>query len=183
MSERPDVFADRIGERWIAAFGSVFGACSVERRGEVAILSETQSRRLNAALAALALLSRRARTFHVTVVSPPQTAPVPVRSTGASPALQGLGPAVKALSASACVVDLSVEGMLHGAAPLRRVPASGKARSDLARARGDALALLLDRRLLRAVEIADQIVPFDADLVGSAEVGQLLLQHQRQEGA
>ena len=49
------------------------------------------------------------------------------------------------------------------------------------RARGDALAVLLDRRLLQAVEIADQIVPFDADLVGSAEVGQLLLQHQREE--
>ena len=49
------------------------------------------------------------------------------------------------------------------------------------RARGDALAILLDRRLLEAVEIADQIIPFDADLVGSAEVGQLLLQHQREE--
>ena len=83
-----------------------------EGRG-VAILSETQSRRLNVELAELALLRRGACPFHVTVVSPPQTAPVPVRSTGASHALQGLGPAVKALSASAFVVDLTVEGMLH----------------------------------------------------------------------
>ena len=43
---------------------------------------------------------------------------------------------------------------------------------DLARdrhVRGDALAVLLGGRLPHAVEIADQIVSFDADLVGSAE--------------
>ena len=107
------MFTDRIEERWIAAFDSVFGLCKVERGEEVAILSETQSRRLNVELAELALLRRGARPFHVTVVSPPQTAPVPVRSTGASPALQGLRPAIKALAASAFVVDLTVEGMLH----------------------------------------------------------------------
>ena len=110
---RPQLFTDRIEERWIAAFDTVFGLCRVEKGEEVAILSETQSRRLNVQLAELALLRRGARPFHVTVVSPPQTAPVPVRSTGASPALQGLGPAVKALAASSLVVDLTVEGMLH----------------------------------------------------------------------
>lgn len=37
-------------------------------------------------------------------------------------------------------------------------------------ARGGAHTVLLDDgRLLNAVEIADQIVPFDSDLVGSAE--------------
>ncbi|MDE0058647.1 MAG: hypothetical protein OXP07_11030 [Defluviicoccus sp.] len=107
------MFTDRIEERWIAAFDTVFGLCRVEKGEAVAILSETQSRRLNVQLAELALLRRGARPFHVTVVSPPQTAPVPVRSTGASPALQGLGPAVKALAASSLVVDLTVEGMLH----------------------------------------------------------------------
>ena len=107
------MFTDRIEERWIAAFDTVFGLCKVGKGEEVAILSETQSRRLNVQLAELALLRRGARPFHVTLVSPPQTAPVPVRSTGASTALQGLGPAIGALAASSLVVDLTVEGMLH----------------------------------------------------------------------
>ncbi len=107
------MFTDRIEERWIAAFDAVFGLCKVARGEEVAILSETQSRQLNVTLAELALLRRGARPFHVTVVTPPQTAPVPVRSTGASPALQGLAPVVTALAASGLVVDLTVEGLLH----------------------------------------------------------------------
>ncbi len=136
------MFTDRIEERWIAAFDTVFGLCKVGKGEEVAILSETQSRRLNVDLAELALLRRGARPFHVTVVSPPQTAPVPVRSTGASAALQGLGPAVKALAASALVVDVTVEGMLH-APELPAIIADGARLLMVSNEHPDALERLL----------------------------------------
>ncbi len=107
------MLADRIEEKWIAAFAAVFARCAVKPGEAVAILSETQSRALNVQLAELALLRLRARVFHVVVPTPPQTAPVPVRSTGASLAVQGLAPVVAALAQAGLVVDLTVEGMLH----------------------------------------------------------------------
>src|SRR5690606_32100058 len=45
--------------------------------------------------------------------TPPQTEAVPIRSTGASDAVQGIEPVVKALAAAGMVVDCTVEGMLH----------------------------------------------------------------------
>jgi 2,5-dihydroxypyridine 5,6-dioxygenase len=107
------MLADRIEEKWIAAFAAVFARCAVKPGEVVAILSETQSRALNVQLAELALLRLGARAFHVVVPTPPQTAPVPVRSTGASNAVQGLAPVVAALAQAGLVVDLTVEGMLH----------------------------------------------------------------------
>ena len=104
---------DRIEEKWIAAFARVFALCNVARGEPVAILSETQSRPINVRLAELALLRHEARPFHLIVPTPAQRAPVPVRSTGASDALQGLEAAVGALAAASFVVDLTVEGMLH----------------------------------------------------------------------
>ncbi len=107
------MFADRIEEKWIAAFERVFALCRVAAGEPVAILSETQSRVLNVRLAELALLRLKARAFHVIVPTPPQTAPVPVRSTGASGAVAGLEPVVGALARAGLVVDLTLEGMLH----------------------------------------------------------------------
>lgn len=107
------MLADRIEGKWIDAFRRVFALCKVGDGDPVAILSETQSRVLNVQLAELALQSLGARAFHVVLPSPPQRAPVPVRSTGASDALQGLEPAIAALSSSVMVVDLTVEGLLH----------------------------------------------------------------------
>ena len=107
------MFKDRIEHRWIETFVTALGYCKVEAGEEVAILSETQSRELNVHLTELALLRLGARPFHVVMPTPPQSAPVPVRSTGASNVVQGLGPVVKALSECTMVVDLTVEGMLH----------------------------------------------------------------------
>jgi 2,5-dihydroxypyridine 5,6-dioxygenase len=107
------MLADRIEDKWIQAFAAVFELCKVQPGETVAILSETQSRELNVRLAELALARLKARPFHVVVPTPPQRAPVPVRSTGASDAVQGLGPVVQALAASGLVVDLTVEGLLH----------------------------------------------------------------------
>ena len=106
---------DRIEGKWIAAFAREFELCQVQAGDAVAILSETQSRQLNVRLAELALLQLDAKPFHVVVPTPPQRAPVPVRSTGASDALQQLQPVLAALSASNLVIDLTVEGLLHAA--------------------------------------------------------------------
>ncbi|PPR63534.1 MAG: 2,5-dihydroxypyridine 5,6-dioxygenase [Alphaproteobacteria bacterium MarineAlpha4_Bin2] len=107
------MLADRIEAKWIDAFRRVFEFCQVGKGETVAILSETQSRSLNVNLAELALQSLGARIFHIIMPTPRQSAPVPVRSTGASDALQGLDPAIAALSTSRLVVDLTVEGLLH----------------------------------------------------------------------
>jgi 2,5-dihydroxypyridine 5,6-dioxygenase len=107
------MLTDRIEGKWIDLFAGVFGRCGVKPGDAVAILSETQSRALNVHLAELALARLGARAFHVVVPSPAQTAPVPVRSTGASDAIQNLGPVVAALAQSVLVVDCTVEGLLH----------------------------------------------------------------------
>jgi 2,5-dihydroxypyridine 5,6-dioxygenase len=107
--------ADRLEGKWIDLFAEVFGRCKVAPGDACAVLSETQSRRLNVQLAELALHKLGARPFHVVVPTPRQEAPVPIRSTGASVALRGLGPALQALSASTFVADCTLEGLMHAA--------------------------------------------------------------------
>lgn len=109
------VLADRIEAKWIDLFAEVFARCKVGPSDACAVLSETQSRMLNVQLAELALLKLGAKMFHVVVPTPRQAAPVPVRSTGASNALQGLKPAISALAASSFVADCTVEGLMHAA--------------------------------------------------------------------
>jgi 2,5-dihydroxypyridine 5,6-dioxygenase len=108
-----DVRADRIEGKWIECFARVFTLCKVGPGDTAAILSETLSRAVNVHLAELALQRIGARPFHVVLPTPLHRAPVPVRSTGASDAMQGLEPAIAALAASAFIVDCTVEGMLH----------------------------------------------------------------------
>jgi 2,5-dihydroxypyridine 5,6-dioxygenase len=93
----------------------VFARCKVASGDVCAVLSESQSRALNVQLAELALARLGARPFHVIVPTPRQTAPVPIRSTGASVALQNLGPAINALAGSVFVADCTVEGLMHAA--------------------------------------------------------------------
>ena len=107
------MLSDRIEGKWIDTFTKALEFCKVAEGEEVAILSETQSRDLNVHLTELALLRLGARPFHVVLPTPPQRSPVPVRSTGASDSVRGLGPVIKALKSSSMVVDLTVEGMLH----------------------------------------------------------------------
>ncbi len=109
------MLADRIEGKWIDLFAEVFARCKVGPGDACAILSETQSRTLNVQLAELALLRLKARPFHVIVPTPPQSAPVPIRSTGASAALDGLGPVLAALAGSVFVADCTVEGLMHAA--------------------------------------------------------------------
>jgi 2,5-dihydroxypyridine 5,6-dioxygenase len=107
------MFADRIEDKWIAAFCEVFARCAVKPGETAAILSETQSRALNVHLAELALLRMGARPFHVVVPTARNPQPVPVRSTGASEAIGGLAPVVSALGAAGFVVDCTLEGLMH----------------------------------------------------------------------
>jgi len=107
--------SDRIEGKWIDLFADVFARCKVAPGDACAILSESQSRELNVRLAELALHKLAARPFHVVVPTPRQQAPVPIRSTGASVALQGLGPALQALAASTFVADCTLEGLMHAA--------------------------------------------------------------------
>ena len=106
---------DRIEGKWIDLFAEVFARCKVAPGDACAVLSESQSRALNVQLAGLALDRLGARAFHVVVPTPRQQAPVPIRSTGASVALQGLGPALQALAASTFIADCTLEGLMHAA--------------------------------------------------------------------
>ena len=109
------MIADRIEGKWIDLFAEVFARCKVGSGDICAVLSEFQSRALNVQLAELALARLGARPFHVVVPAARQSAPVPIRSTGASVALQNLGPAIGALAASVFVADCTVEGLMHAA--------------------------------------------------------------------
>jgi 2,5-dihydroxypyridine 5,6-dioxygenase len=104
---------ERIEGKWIDCFAEVFAKCGVGRGDPCAILSETQSRPINVELSELALLKLGCRPFHLVVPSPRLSAPAPVRSTGASDAVQELAPVLAALASSVLVVDVTVEGLLH----------------------------------------------------------------------
>ena len=104
---------ERIEAKWIDAFADTFALCGVKAGESAAVLAETQSRAINVELAALALARLGASVYRIVLESPRLTAPVPVRSTGASDAIAGLAPVVEALSATGFVADLTVEGLLH----------------------------------------------------------------------
>ena len=114
----------RIEAKWIDCFVQAFALCGVKAGDTAAILSESQSRPVNVHLAELALVRLGAHAFHVVLTTPKLTAPVPIRSTGASDAIGGLAPVVQALAATSFVADLTVEGLLH-AAELPQIMAGG----------------------------------------------------------
>ncbi|MGE3067284.1 MAG: peptidase M29 [Hyphomicrobiaceae bacterium] len=108
------MLSDRIEAKWIDVFAEILGRSQIGKGGEaVAILSETQSRSLNVHLAELAVQRLGGLPFHVVLPTPRNTAPVPVRSTGASLAIGGLAPALAALKAAPAILDLTVEGLMH----------------------------------------------------------------------
>jgi 2,5-dihydroxypyridine 5,6-dioxygenase len=104
---------DRIQWKWVESFARVFSLCGVQRGEVSAILSESQSRAINVELAELALESLGATVFHISLPTPRLTAPVPVRSTGASHVLQRIAPVVDSLARCGFIADLTDEGLLH----------------------------------------------------------------------
>jgi 2,5-dihydroxypyridine 5,6-dioxygenase len=107
------MLSDRIEGKWIDAFCEIFERCAVRPGDTAAILSETQSRALNVHITELALLRIGAKPFHVIVPTPRNSQVVPVRSTGASEAIQRLAPVVTALQQAGFVVDCTIEGLMH----------------------------------------------------------------------
>ena len=107
------MLTERIEGKWIDTFARTFELCGVKKGELAAIFSETLSRPVNVHLAELALLRLGARPFHVVAPTPPQTAGVPIRSTGCSVAIGGHEAIVAALSASSFIVDCTVEGLMH----------------------------------------------------------------------
>ena len=177
------MITDRIEGKWIDLFADVFARCKIKPGDACAILSETQSRQLNVQLAELALLKLGARPFHVIVPTPRQTAPVPIRSTGASVALQGLGPALAALAASTFVADLTVEGLMH-AAELPAILKGGarvlyvsnehpEALERLAPSSADEQKVRAGMRLLRGAKAMQVTSPAGTDLVIRVEGAQV----------
>src|SRR5687768_14147257 len=94
----PDENMDNVQEKWIVAFIRAFEACRVKEGELVAILSESESRSILVQLSELALMRMKARPFHVVVPTPPADAPVPIRSTGHSIAIQEHPAVIAALS-------------------------------------------------------------------------------------
>jgi 2,5-dihydroxypyridine 5,6-dioxygenase len=178
------MITERIEGKWIDLFAEVFARCKVGPGDACAILSETQSRALNVQLAELALLRLKARPFHVVVPTPPQGAPVPIRSTGASTALQNLGPVLAALSSSVFVADCTVEGLMH-AAELPAILKGGarvlyisnehpEALERLAPSSADEQKVRAGMRLLRSAKLMKVTSPAGTDLsirVEGAQVG------------
>ncbi len=86
------MLTDRIEGKWIDSFSRVFGLCGVEQGTLVGIVSESQSRAISVHLAELACHRLGAIFHHVILPTPAQSAPVPVRSTGATMALTDRSP-------------------------------------------------------------------------------------------
>ncbi|MGI9464562.1 MAG: peptidase M29 [Aestuariivirgaceae bacterium] len=143
---------ERIEHRWIKSFADALALSRIGEGDAVAILSETQSRELNVHLAELALLSLGASPVHVTAVTPAQTAPVPVRSTGASQALKGHPGLLAALMACPVIVDVTVEGLMH-APELPDILKSGARVISISNEHPDAL-----ERLLPVPEMKEQVL-------------------------
>ena len=99
--------------KWIASFARVFALNGIDKATPVAILAESQSRPVLIKLAELACSQLGADFATITLPSPPVTTPVPVRSTGASEAIQHKPYVIEALKRVEVIVDLTVEGLLH----------------------------------------------------------------------
>lgn len=99
--------------RWIERFAEQFRACAVEQGETAVVLSETTSRSVVVETARRALESIGAAVVDVVVTTPANPGPLPIRSTGASQAIQANPAAMAALTAAGFVADCTVEGLLH----------------------------------------------------------------------
>jgi 2,5-dihydroxypyridine 5,6-dioxygenase len=118
---------ERIEGKWLAAFRRVFALNGIGTGTRIAILSETQSRPVLAHLCELAAFDLGASSFHLQMPTPLQTAPVPVKSTGTSWAIQGNRAVIEALKLVDVIVDCTVEGLIH-APEWPEIEAAGRAR-------------------------------------------------------
>lgn len=104
---------ERVEGKWLAAFRRALALNGIGQATRVAILAETQSRPVLIHLAELACSDLGAEFFVITLPTPPLSAPVPVKSTGACDAIRGMRPVIEALKSAEIVVDATVEGIIH----------------------------------------------------------------------
>ncbi len=179
------MLADRIEAKWIDAFCEIFERCAVKSGDTAAILSETQSRALNIHLAELALLRMGAKPFHIVVPTPRNRQIVPIRSTGASVAIQRLAPVVTALQQAGFVVDCTVEGLMH-AVETPEILKAGARILNISNEHPEALERMvpdtaLEKRVRAAVKMlrgtkrmhvtSKAGTELDVDMVGASTVG------------
>ena len=99
--------------KWLAAFRRVMALNGIGQGTRVAVVAESQSRPVLVRLAQLAAFDLGAEFATITLPTPPNTAPVPVKSTGACNAIQNMRPVVEALKLVEVIVDVTVEGLIH----------------------------------------------------------------------
>ncbi|HMS93880.1 MAG TPA: peptidase M29, partial [Tabrizicola sp.] len=107
------ILQERIEGKWLSAFRRVFALNGIGQGTRVAILSETQSRPVLVHLGELAAHDLGAEFCMIQMPTPPQSAPVPVKSTGTSWAIQGNRAVIEALKLCEVIVDCTVEGIIH----------------------------------------------------------------------
>ena len=88
---------ERIEGKWLACFRRVFALNGIGAKTTVAVISETQSRPVLIHLSELALYDLGADFCMIQMPTPPQTAPVPVKGTGTSMAVQQNRAAIEAM--------------------------------------------------------------------------------------
>ena len=93
--------------KWIASFRRVLKLNGIEAGTSVAIVAESQSRPILRELSEIALYDLGATFFVIDLPTPEQSAPVPVRSTGASNAIANIRPVVEALKRVDVIVAVS----------------------------------------------------------------------------
>lgn len=118
---------ERIEGKWLDCFRRVLALNGIGPGTLVAILSETQSRPVLVHLCELAAHQLGAAFCMINLPTPRQTAPVPVKSTGASWAIQGHRAVIEALKQVEVIVDCTVEGLLH-APEWPEIEAAGRTR-------------------------------------------------------
>jgi 2,5-dihydroxypyridine 5,6-dioxygenase len=109
---RKIMLQDSLEPAWVDAFQAVLSRCALQPGDTVAVLSESQTRPVLPQLARLAAARLGCRHFEIRLSTVFESGP-PVRSTGASTALQQIAPVVAALAGSTLVVDCTVEGLMH----------------------------------------------------------------------
>ena len=145
----------RLEHHWLTAFEEVFRLCNIQPNDEVAILSESQSRKSLTMLSELALLNLGAKAFHIQIPTSHSLAStsLPVRSTGASQAIQGIASVMAALTSCPMIIDCTVEGLMH-APELPQILKSGARVLNISNEHPEALARLVPNEALKTQTLA-----------------------------
>lgn len=97
----------------LASFERVFRLCGVVADDVCAVLTESAAREDLPVLAELALSRLGAKVFRMTLPSRLGHPHIPIRSTGASQAIDGVEAVVQALARCTLVIDCTAEGLQH----------------------------------------------------------------------